>query len=146
MTIQNLLRSEIAVQLIRDRLLSTPEVQALVGPRVFGGFSESPDAGTAEKPLITIVLASGGQSFYSGVLQAQPIEIWALSALSQSEALQVYDTVFATLNAESLAIDGGDHRGLMREMQRPEAGWFEAGSSWTAMGRWLFTLVRDTPA
>lgn len=141
---QNVLKTTAVIQLVREALARTAAVVALVpSDRIRGGFAEGQDWSTAPKPLIAVLVTDGGRSFYNGVVGILPVEIWTMSATSLDEAHTIYDEVFAALNAEGLSLENVDHRGLIRETQRPVGSWFDAAKCWTVSGRWNFSVVRD---
>jgi len=133
--------SEQTIALVRSTLLGSAPVQALVGNRIAGGWSESPDVGTMTRPCVALVLASGGFAAYEGAWEVVPVEVWGLSDVSAGEARAVYDACFDALQAAGIA--GQTHRGLAVETMRPRDGWWEAGAAWFACGRWRVSVVRD---
>lgn len=132
-----------AVQLLSHFMLHDPELQALVGDRVHGGWSRDTDLQTIPKPAVGFVLDSGG-TVYEGVIGAFGTEIWAVSANSADEALEVYTTVYKLLQAECLAVNGIDHRGMCVEVDSVRQGWAKDAACWYAHGRWIYRVARTT--
>lgn len=134
--------SDSSLGLVRKALLDDSAVQALVGNRVSGGWSEDPDVGTIPRPSVAVVLGGGAFGGYEGVVRVMPVEVWTLSDVSSGESRAVYDACFAALQAAGLG--GVDHRGLMAQVSGPRDGWWAAGRCWFTTGIWRLSAVRDT--
>lgn len=137
-------QTDVLQQLVAAVLMSDAAVAAVVANRVLGGFARDSDWGSVPKPALVVVL-SGGEVHYTGVIGSFPMEVWALSSSSEGEARRLYDLAFAALQAGNLYVAGIDHRGVCWERQRPDLGWYDAGSAWYCRGRWLIQASRSNP-
>lgn len=145
MTLPAVVNTDVVVGLIRSRLLAVAEVQALVGPRIYGTTTEDPDFGTVTKPCVVIEELSGGLRDVSGSIVTVPVQIGSLSMVSASEARDVYAVVCAALQAEGLTDAAEGHRGLVRETSAPRVSYLSAAAAWVCHGTWEVVATRDRP-
>ena len=133
-----------AKQLVRQLLLGTPAVQALVGGRIYGAHPQDSDATAIPMPCV-ITDVQGGNSNYCGGIQTLSMDVYAYSRTSQDEADAVYQQVYSTMHAARLVnattLAGGakanPQAGGAREVSRPVNGWNEAVSAWYSLGKWV---------
>lgn len=123
-------------QIIRATLLTSSDLVALVGRRVFGTHLLDPDAGTVEHPLVVFEFLSGS-SRYNRVVFDQTFDLYAYSKESSDEAATVYDAAYAVLQAECLSVNNVVTRGIAREIQAPFDGYNDRTQSWFLRGRWI---------
>jgi hypothetical protein len=135
---------ESAIGLVRAWLLSSAGIVAVVGGRIVGGYTETPDVGTIGRPCV-VIRSLGAPRSYQGVIGELTLEIVAISAVSAAEARALYDLVFDRLQSEGLSVPGHDHRGLIRETEGGREGYWEKGRSYLVRGGWRLSVVRDTP-
>lgn len=130
-------------QLIRNKLFNTDAIQALVGAAVYSSHPNTLDKAALPMPCIIIDPQSGDMRVQKG-LQSQNMHIYAYSRISQDEADKIYNLVVETLHMERLydttTTAGGDpvnaHRGVAREMERPQEGYNQAVAGWYSRGTW----------
>lgn len=131
--------------LIRHRLLASPAVVAFTSDRIVGAYGENADIGTMPKPMVVFRFAYGAKTHHSALVAQMPMELWALSVVSQSEARRLYHACTEALNMEQLEVTGNPHKGTMVQTGFPVEDWYAAASAWYCMGRWQVNVVRIYP-
>jgi hypothetical protein len=124
------------LQVVRQSLIESSTLSAIVGGRVFDLAALDPDRPTGTYPAVVLNGRGGGRSNFAGAYQEVVFELWALSKTSPAEASDAYDAAFGVLQAQRLAI--ADLRVVVcQETSRPEQVWVEENRAWAARGRWV---------
>jgi hypothetical protein len=123
-------------QLIRDQLLSSATLVALVENRVYGAHLQDPDAGTVPMPLL-VVSMGGGAVGYASDPWVEDFELWAYSKISGDEAAEVYTAAFSALQGERLTSTAFSTAGYARELTRPTEGYNDKIRAWYRRARWV---------
>lgn len=129
------------LQSVRAMLLADPAVEALVEDRIRTAHAAGYEGAAPTMPLV-IVAPLGGSMPYSGALQVVSLEVYAYSKTSEGEALSVYEAVHRALQAERVAVDGLNLRGMLRETTRPRHGYNDALLAYYTRSLWTATTAR----
>jgi len=135
-------------QLLRNKLLESTAIQAIVGAAVYSSHPNTVDKATLPMPCIIIDVQSGDMRYQKGI-QTQNIHIYTYSRISQDEADTLYGLVVDAIHAERLAdpttLAGGGAvnplKGSIREMERPQEGYNQAVAGWYARGTWKMITI-----
>lgn len=123
------------LQVVRQSLIESSTLSAIVSGRVFDLAALDPDRPTGTYPAI-VLNGRGGSSNFAGAYQEVVFELWALSRTSPAEASDAYDAAFGVLQAQRLAI-AGLRVVVCQETSRPEQVWLDENRAWAARGRWI---------
>lgn len=138
-----LIRDDVVAQLLCATLLADAVVAALSSGRVVASFESDPDAGSVRVPRVVIQLDGGG-AHRSGSYAGYSVGLTAVSS-TVAGAMELYGECFRTWQGSGLLVVGLDHRGGIREVERPRSGWHDPMSAWISTGRWILQVVRNTP-
>lgn len=127
---------------LREFILRSPEMSALVGERVFSSHLSDADGGTLLKsgPLV-IFNFDGGDLRWHGAVQIQFMHVYAYSKNSLIEAARVYDALCELIQHERIAVEGIDATLVTRENERPIDGYNKHVEGWFVRGRWIIEGV-----
>lgn len=145
MTLPFVVNTDVALGLLRSRLLAVAEVQALVAGRIYGYSAADPDVGTMTKPCLVVEELPGGRRDRSGAIAQIPFQLGALSMAGASEARDIYAVALSALQAEGLTDTTELHRGVAVERRTPIGQYIEAAKVWACVGTWELTVTRDRP-
>jgi len=128
--------TEDVMQVLRHALVTDSTIAAVVGDNVWTSHVMDADAASVTIPCI-VMSVEGGSSSYNGVLQFVTIDIYAYSKISQGQAASIYDKIYKVLQANRLALDNVDAKGVITENERPSAMYNDSLKAWAMRGIWV---------
>jgi hypothetical protein len=114
---------------LRALLLADATVTGLVRNRIRTAHVADGEALPIDYPFV-ILAPIGGAGRYNGQVMNTAVEVLVYSKVSVSECLDVYQAVYAVLQAGRLYRDGITTRGVIRESDRPREGFNDGLVAW----------------
>lgn len=123
------------VQVVLDKIMSSTDVQTLVGQRVYGAHPVDPESSLRQGPILVFEVV-GDQDRYAGQIQNVFCHLYAWSSESRSMATRAYHAAAVALHAERLKKTGLAIAGYARRVGGPLDGFHQASRSWWVRGDW----------
>ena len=124
------------IQLIRESLLESDELTAIVSSRVFSSHIVDYENSTVPFPLV-IIERIGGDARYANSMQTVRFYIYCYSKTSTDEAMTIYNIVYNNLHGAKLDIDSVTPKGYAIETNRPVEDYNIVCKGWFAKGTFL---------
>jgi hypothetical protein len=125
-----------SISLIKRSLIQNSDITDIVSDRIYSSHFYDLDNSTIEYPMI-IVDYDGGRAGYGKSHQIVNIHIYVYSKYNTDQCLEIYETIYETLQGKGLGNPNVNDKGYIRENIRPVNGYNSKTMSYYCMAEYL---------